>query len=113
MRDFSTTLRRALAAAGVAVAIAATLIPYSQTLAGEANTALVTVPLMTVDWQGPHSLPLRFRNHCRYDARHQQWYCANHCGLDFQFYFCSAGSFGCCKPGYGYCDRRGHLRCAP
>jgi len=67
----------------------------------------------TVDWQPPRSLPARFRNHCRYDPIHGRAYCANHCGPDYQFYFCSQESFGCCHPGYGYCDWKGHLRCAP
>jgi hypothetical protein len=70
-------------------------------------------PLIAVDWQGPQSLPPRFRNHCRYDVNHGGWYCANHCGRDYQFYYCSPASFGCCHVGYGYCDGRGHLRCAP
>jgi hypothetical protein len=69
--------------------------------------------LIAVDWQGPWSLPPRFRNHCRYDVIHGRWYCSNHCGPDYQFYFCSPESFGCCHPGYGYCDWKGALRCAP
>jgi hypothetical protein len=70
-------------------------------------------PLVAVDWQPPISLPPRFRNHCRYDPHRAGWYCANHCGPDYQFYYCSPASFGCCHPGYGYCDWQGHLRCAP
>lgn len=70
-------------------------------------------PLVTADWQGPRLLPPRFRNHCRYDPVHGRWYCANHCGPDYQFYFCSPESFGCCHLGYGYCDWKRHLRCAP
>jgi hypothetical protein len=70
-------------------------------------------PVIAVDWQGPLSLPPRFRNHCRYDAEHGAWYCADHCGIDDQFYFCSPASFGCCRIGYGYCDWKGRLRCAP
>jgi hypothetical protein len=70
-------------------------------------------PVVRVDWQSPWSLPPRFRNHCRYDRVRGRPYCANHCGPDYQFYFCSQESFGCCHPGYGYCDWKGHLRCAP
>jgi hypothetical protein len=70
-------------------------------------------PVVAVDWQGPWSLPPRFRNHCSYDVTHGRWYCSNHCGIDYQFYFCSPASFGCCHPGYGYCDWKGYLRCAP
>ena len=70
-------------------------------------------PLVAVDWQPPWSLPPRFRNHCRYDPLRGRSYCANHCGPDYQFYFCSQESFGCCHAGYGYCDWKGHLRCAP
>lgn len=70
-------------------------------------------PAVRVDWQPPWSLPPRFRNHCRYDRVRGRRYCANHCGPDYQFYFCSSESFGCCHSGYGYCDWKGHLRCAP
>jgi hypothetical protein len=69
--------------------------------------------VIAVDWQDPWSLPPGFRNHCSYDVNHGRWYCSNHCGIDYQFYFCSPVSFGCCRPGYGYCDWKGHLRCAP
>lgn len=81
---------------------------------GPAAASLPAVArVVTVDWQEPWSLPPRFRNHCSYDVNHGRWYCSNHCGIDHQFYFCSPGSFGCCRPGYGYCDWKGHLRCAP
>jgi hypothetical protein len=73
----------------------------------------VAGPLIAADWQDPQALPPRFRNHCRYDPMRGRWYCSNHCGADYQFYFCSRASFGCCRLGRGYCDWRGHLRCAP
>jgi hypothetical protein len=82
-------------------------------LSNEQVHGVAGVPPVAVDWQGPRSLPPRFRNHCRYDPVRGRWYCANHCGPDYQFYFCSPESFGCCHPGYGYCDWKGHLRCAP
>jgi hypothetical protein len=81
--------------------------------AGELNYSPAARPLVAADWQDPWSLPPRFRNHCSYDVNHGRWYCANHCGPDYQFYFCSHDSFGCCHRGYGYCDWNGHLRCAP
>ena len=40
-------------------------------------------------------------------------YCSDHCGFDYQFYFCSRDSFGCCRIGFGYCDWNGLLRCHP
>jgi hypothetical protein len=69
-------------------------------------------PLTSVDWQQPSALPRAFRNHCHYDGE-GRFYCSNHCGLDYQFYYCTPASFGCCRPGFGYCDWKGHLRCAP
>jgi hypothetical protein len=85
---------------------------HSFPLTGGWNDSAVK-PFVAVDWQPPSSLPPRFRNHCRYDPVRGRPYCANHCGPDYQFYFCSPESFGCCHPGYGYCDWKGHLRCAP
>jgi hypothetical protein len=69
-------------------------------------------PLIAADWQPPAALPRAFRNHCHFDGE-GRFYCSNHCGLDYQFYFCTPASFGCCRPGFGYCDWKGHLRCAP
>jgi hypothetical protein len=72
-----------------------------------------TGSVIRVDWQEPPLLPRQFRNHCSVDAFSGRPYCANHCGGGYQFYFCSQPSFGCCHLGRGYCDWRGHLRCAP
>lgn len=69
------------------------------------------VPLIQVDWQVPQSLPRRFRNHCASDPFSGRPYCSDHCGSDYQFYFCSRHSFGCCRVGFGYCDWTGLLRC--
>jgi hypothetical protein len=69
--------------------------------------------LLLPDWQGPSDLPPRFRNHCSYDITHGRAYCSDHCGADYQFYFCSPASFGCCHIGVGYCDWDGLLRCRP
>jgi hypothetical protein len=69
--------------------------------------------LIQVDWQDPPSLPRRFRNHCGYDAFSGRPYCSDHCGFNYQFYYCSRESFGCCRVGFGYCDWSGLLRCHP
>jgi hypothetical protein len=73
----------------------------------------VEVSALKADWQYPEQLPRRFRNHCSFDVNHGRFYCSDHCGIDYQFYFCSPVSFGCCRPNFGYCDWQGHLRCAP
>lgn len=69
--------------------------------------------LIRVDWQEPLQLPPRFRNHCRAENFTGRPYCSDHCGIDYQFYYCTEASFGCCRLGHGYCDWDGHLRCAP
>jgi hypothetical protein len=66
-----------------------------------------------VDWQDPAALPPQFRNHCTTGGWFGRPYCSDHCGREYQFYYCAGDSFGCCKVGYGYCDFRGHLRCHP
>jgi hypothetical protein len=74
---------------------------------------LAAAPLTQVDWQGPQSLPPRFRNHCAYDSISARPYCSDHCGFEYQFYYCTRQSFGCCRLGFGYCDWTGLLRCHP
>jgi hypothetical protein len=69
--------------------------------------------LQHVDWQTPEQLPRRLRNHCAYDVESGRPYCSDRCGFNYQVYACSLGSFGCCRPGFGYCDWRGVLRCHP
>jgi hypothetical protein len=66
-----------------------------------------------VDWQSAQSLSRRFRDHCAYDRFSGRSYCSDHCGFDYQFYYCSAASFGCCRIGLGYCDWYSLLRCHP
>jgi Tfp pilus assembly protein PilV len=73
----------------------------------------VDVPVIQVDWQAPQSLPRRFRNHCASDPFSGRPFCSDHCGSNYQFYFCSRQSFGCCRVGFGYCDWSGLLRCHP
>jgi hypothetical protein len=69
--------------------------------------------IIRVDWQYPQQLPPRFRNHCRYEYFTARPYCSDHCGGDYQFYYCSEASFGCCHLGRGYCGWTGALRCSP
>jgi len=69
--------------------------------------------IVEVDWQDSQALPPRFRNHCAYDRLSGRYYCSDHCGFQYQFYYCSRASFGCCRIGFGYCDWSGSLRCAP
>jgi hypothetical protein len=66
-----------------------------------------------VDWQYPWQLPPRLRNHCAYEHFTARPYCSGHCGSDYQFFYCSQASFGCCHFGRGYCDWSGLLRCSP
>jgi hypothetical protein len=69
--------------------------------------------LLGSDWQEPADLPRRFRNHCSFDVTFGRYYCSNHCGSNYQFYYCAPRSFGCCRIGAGYCDWDGLLRCRP
>ena len=64
-------------------------------------------------WDEVRDLPRRFRNHCSFDVTHAIYYCSDHCGIDYQVYYCSRKSFGCCHIGHGYCDWNGLLRCRP
>jgi hypothetical protein len=79
----------------------------------QAVDLLAGAALIQVDWQGPKSLPPRFRNHCATDTFSRRAYCSDHCGFEYQFYYCSRQSFGCCRIGFGYCDWTGLLRCHP
>jgi hypothetical protein len=81
--------------------------------AAPAAAPLSASAVIKADWQGPLSLPPRFRNHCAIDAASGRPYCSDHCGFDYQFYYCTQHSFGCCRIGFGYCDWRGQLRCHP
>ena len=63
--------------------------------------------------KAPPTLPPRFRNHCAIDCASGRPYCSDHCGFEYEFYYCSQQSFGCCKIGFGYCDGSGQLRCHP
>jgi len=106
-------MRRLAALAGVA-AFAVALAPLASVhaTATQVNYSPIRPPFIAVDWQHPLALPRAFRNHCHFDGE-GRFYCSNHCGLDYQFYYCTPASFGCCRPGFGYCDWKGRLRCAP
>ena len=79
-----------------------------------AAAAVAHAPMIQqADWQGPLNLPPRFRNHCAIDSASGRPYCSDHCGYEYQFYYCTSQSFGCCRIGFGYCDWRGQLRCHP
>ena len=65
----------------------------------------------TYSWVTMPLLPRRFQNHCGYRDGH--FICADHCGIDYQIYYCSRTVTGCCHIGLGYCDSTGQLRCSP
>jgi hypothetical protein len=96
-----------------ALALFACLACASATPAGSWARLPANGLVIKADWQSPRMLPRRFRNHCVFDADPARAYCSNHCGFDYQFYYCSRGSFGCCRIGFGYCDWSGLLRCHP
>jgi hypothetical protein len=77
------------------------------------NSAAPHTVVVQVDWQKPMQLPKRFRNHCSVENFTGRPYCSDHCGIDYQFYYCSPASFGCCHLGHGYCSWNELLRCAP
>jgi len=94
-------------------ALAGGLVAASMCAAAPASGPLSAPSIVQADWQGPLSLPPRFRNHCVIDYFSGRPYCLDHCGIDYQFYYCTPRSFGCCRVSFGYCDWRGQLRCHP
>jgi hypothetical protein len=74
---------------------------------------LFSSPVVRADFQPPPTLPPRFRNHCAIDSASGRPYCSDHCGFEYEFYYCGEHSYGCCKIGYGYCDATGKVRCHP
>jgi len=65
----------------------------------------------TYSWAAMPLLPRRYQNHCGDRSGH--YTCADHCGVDYQVYYCSKTATGCCHVGEGYCDQTGKLRCSP
>jgi hypothetical protein len=108
------TLERAKA---VGLALAFTLFgAFAVASVGAAAPPVAAPPhaaAIRVDWQYPAALPRRFRNHCAVDRFSGRPYCSDHCGSDYQFYYCSPASSGCCRVGFGYCDWNGLLTCSP
>jgi hypothetical protein len=100
-------------AAALYVLFLATPAAHAAAISPSTSIASLLSFAIPADWQDPWQLPRRFRNHCRYDYFTPRPYCSDHCGADYQFYYCSEASFGCCHLGRGYCDWRGFLRCYP
>jgi hypothetical protein len=97
----------------IAFAVLAGVASASFCYANESNFSRPSGWLIRVDWQDPALLPPRFRNHCTVENFTGRPYCSDHCGADYQLYYCSQASFGCCRLGHGYCDWDGVLRCHP
>jgi hypothetical protein len=97
----------------IAAALLAITASASVSRAVEMVNLPASSPLIRVDWQTPEQLPPKLRNHCTAENFTGRPYCSNHCGIDYQFFYCSSASFGCCHLGHGYCDWDGHLRCSP
>jgi hypothetical protein len=97
----------------VAFAVLNVLAAMPAASAMEMDSSAAAGILVRVDWQTPLQLPPRFRNHCAVDSFSGRPFCSNHCGSDYQFYYCSSASFGCCHIGHGYCARNELLRCTP
>jgi len=79
--------------------------------AGEPSYSLVNQSSTHFHWQQAWLRPLR--SYCSFDVTQGRYYCPNHCGSDYEFYYCSDRSSGCCHVGGGYCDWGGLLRCRP
>ena len=69
------------------------------------------VEQFSYNWVAMPLLPRRYQNHCGYYNGH--FTCADHCGADYQIYYCANAAAGCCHIGQGYCDGAGNLRCSP
>lgn len=102
-------LGKALALGSVLLAAMASTASAQQRDAGRRYSP--AVEQYTYSWVAMPLLPRRLQNHCGYYEGH--FVCADHCGIDYQVYFCSRESSGCCHIGHGYCDDAGQLRCSP
>jgi hypothetical protein len=69
------------------------------------------VEQFSYSWAAMPLLPRRHQNHCGYYNGH--FICADHCGADYQVYYCPSTASSCCHIGLGYCDGAGRLRCSP
>jgi hypothetical protein len=97
----------------IALALLTCVASASVCRAAELNFSPASGLFVRVDWQDPALLPSRLRNHCTVENFTGRPYCSDHCGIDYQFYYCSQAFFGCCRLGHGYCDWDGLLRCHP
>jgi hypothetical protein len=95
------------------LALLVCLVPVGASSATPMSRIPPGASLIRIDWQEPLSLPPRLRNHCATDALSGRPYCSDHCGFQYEVYYCSPQSFGCCRVGFGYCDWNGLLRCHP
>jgi hypothetical protein len=102
-----------ITAKAVVLALFTALASGSICLAADSNSTSEAGSVVPVDWQAPEQLPPHFRNHCTMETFTGRQYCSDHCGVDYQLFYCSQASFGCCRLGHGYCDWNGHLRCTP
>jgi hypothetical protein len=93
------------------IVLLACLASSSASSADEAIGRGTAGSLVFAGWHQSSRYAHRLPNHCSYDPTHGYYYCSNHCGADYEFYFCSPRSFGCCHIGVGYCDYLGYLRC--
>lgn len=69
------------------------------------------VAQFSYSWAAMPLLPRQLQNHCGYYDGH--FICADHCGTEYQVYYCPNTASGCCHVGRGYCDGGGRLRCSP
>jgi len=81
--------------------------------AGGPSHSLVNGSSAEVHWQQARLRSWRLRSYCNFDVTQGRYYCPNHCGSDYEFYYCSQRSFGCCHIGVGHCGWDGLLRCRP
>lgn len=99
-------------AATLTAAVVGTATVATPAGAADRMTALRPAPVVEQFSYTPFALPplpVLHQNHCGTVNGH--FVCADHCGVDYQVYFCPATASGCCHVGYGYCDAGGQLRC--
>ena len=96
------------------IGVAALFIAMAATCTASERAAQSYSPAVvqySYSWAAMPLLPRQYQNHCGYI--NGQFICADHCGADYQVYYCSPTATGCCHVGRGYCDLTGRLRCSP
>lgn len=101
-------MKTLMGVAALLVAMTATGMAADRPVEGPYSPAVVQ---FSYSWAALPLLPRQLQNHCGYYNGH--FICANHCGVDYQVYYCPATASGCCHIGLGYCDGAGRLRCSP